>query len=106
MKLMKSRVGGDPKSVSPYHHIKNNQPPTIIFFGTDDRLLEGAEHFTKASKKAGNRCELMTWEDLPHGFFNYKKFGNKPFVETLQATDKFLTSLGYLEGKPTIKQDE
>ena len=51
----------------------------------------------------GSRCELLTWEGLPHGFFNWGRYENKPFTETMQAADKFLVSLGYLEGEPTIK---
>jgi hypothetical protein len=54
-------------------------------------------------KAVGSRCELMTWDGLPHGFFNWGRYDNKPFVETMEATDKFLASLGYLEGAPTIK---
>ena len=100
---MKERVGGDPESISPYHHVKAGQVPTIIFFGTDDALLKGAEYFAAAAKRVGNRCELMTWEGLRHGFFNYGRSGNKPFVETVQAADRFLASLGYLEGEPTLE---
>jgi acetyl esterase/lipase len=101
-KGLEDRVGGDPESISPYHHIKKGQPPTIIFFGTDDRLLKGAEYFMEASKKVGNRCELLTWEGLPHGFFNYGKYDNKPYIETVRAADVFLESMGYLQGEPTI----
>lgn len=103
---IKERVGDDPQKISPYHHVKAGQPPTIIFFGTDDMLLKGARHFAEASTKAGNRCELLTWEGLKHGFFNYGRDDNKPFEETIQAADQFLASLGYLEGEPTISANK
>jgi acetyl esterase/lipase len=100
---LKDRVGDDPKSVSPAHHVGPGAPPAIMFFGTDDFLLDGARWMQKRMKEEGNRCELLTWEGLAHGFFNKGRHGDKPFVETMQATDKFLASLGWLEGEPTIK---
>jgi hypothetical protein len=51
----------------------------------------------------GIRCELKTWDGLPHGFFNWGRYENKPFVETMRAADQFLASLGYLDGEPTIE---
>jgi len=76
-----------------------------MFFGTEDFLLGGARAFCRKMKKAGNRCELLLYDGHKHGFFNYGRNGNKPFVQTMIATDKFLVSLGWLEGAPTI-QDE
>ncbi len=76
----------------------------IMFFGTEDRFLEGAQYFQQEMKKLGNRCELLTWEGLPHAFFNYGHYANKPFKETLREADKFLMSLGYLSGEPTIEE--
>jgi len=100
---LKDRFGGDAKAVSPAHHVRAGAPPTIMFFGTKDFLLEGARFMQKRMKEEGNRCELMTWEDMPHGFFNKGRYDNKPFVETVRAADKFLISLGWLKGEPTIK---
>jgi len=100
---LRERIGDDPLAVSPAHHVRKGAPPTIVFFGTNDRLLAGAQYMQKRMEAAGNRCELRTWEDLPHGFFNWQRYDNKPFVETMQAADKFLVSLGYMEGEPTIK---
>ena len=37
-----------------------------------------------------------------HGFFNLGKNRNKEFIETTLAADKFLMSLGYVTGEPTI----
>jgi acetyl esterase/lipase len=101
---LRERIGDDPQAVSPAHHVHRGAPPTIIFFGTNDRLLAGARYMQKRMEAEGNRCELRTWEGLPHGFFNWQRYDNKPFVETMQATDKFLVSLGYLEGQPTIEK--
>ena len=55
-------------------------------------------------QKVGNRAELLTFEGKPHGFFNYGRDGNKPYYETVVAMDKFLTSLGWLSGPPTLNK--
>jgi hypothetical protein len=39
-------------------------------------------------------------EDVGHGFFNAPIWRDR----TLYRVDEFLASLGYLEGKPTIKK--
>jgi len=103
---IRRRIGADPIKVCPLHHVQKGQPPAILFFGTKDGLLVGAQHFVKASKKAGNRCELLTWEGRGHGFFNYGRFKNESYAETLRAADKFLASLGYLEGEPTVADNQ
>ena len=51
------------------------------------------------SKELGHRAEMFTAEKQPHGFFNKSPWRER----TLQRADEFLASLGYLEGKPTIK---
>jgi acetyl esterase/lipase len=99
---IRRRLGSDPLAVSPAHHVRKGAPPAIMFFGTADRLLAGAEYLQERMQAEGNRCELQTWDDLPHGFFNWGRYDNRPFLETVRATDKFLASLGYLEGEPTI----
>jgi acetyl esterase/lipase len=100
---IRQRLGDDPEAVSPAHHVRKGAPPAIVFFGTNDRLLDGARYMQERMEAEGNRCELLTWKGLPHGFFNWGRYDNKPFVETMQAADKFLASLGYLEGEPTIE---
>ena len=103
---MGERAGVKPLRLSPYHHVRKNLPPTIIFHGTNDSAVDHRTVvlFEQAMKAKGNRCELVSFKDKPHGFFNYGKFGNKPFRESMLATDKFLSSLGWIKGKPTIDQ--
>jgi dipeptidyl aminopeptidase/acylaminoacyl peptidase len=103
---MGDRAGVKPVKLSPYHHVRKNLPPTIIFHGTDDSAVDHRTVvlFEKAMRKKGNRCELVSFKDKPHGFFNYGKFGNEPFRESMLATDKFLSSLDWLKGNPSIDQ--
>jgi acetyl esterase/lipase len=86
---------------SPMANIdKNNPPPPTIFqVGTKDRLIPvaTAEQYKKLMEDAGARCDLFLYDDEPHGFFNRGKY-----YDTLLEADKFLTSLGYLSGAPTL----
>lgn len=86
-------------AVSPWHHVATGQPPTIIFHGKADTTVPylTVESFTRQMKAAGNRCELVGFEGENHGFFNFRPAGNKYYDATLQATDKFLVSLGFLK---------
>jgi acetyl esterase len=97
-KQWRERMGVDPEKLSPYHHIDKDVPPTIIFHGTADTAVpyKTVQLFQAAMKKAGNRCELKSYEGQSHGFFNYGRKGGK-YEETIQALDKFLVSLGYLD---------
>lgn len=88
------------KLLSPTLHLTKTTPPTLLLFGTSDKLIEQAEEFVKKSKELGHRAELMSAEGQPHGFFN-----RSPWQErTTYRVDVFLKTLGYLEGKPTIQE--
>jgi acetyl esterase/lipase len=98
------RMGTEPKGISPYHHIRAAGPPTLILHGKEDAIVpyKTAEWFAEAMTKAGNRCELVGYENENHGFFNHGKSNNRPFAETLARADRFLASLGYLTGEPNV----
>ena len=90
------RIGERYPEISPLHNIGPGSPPTIVFLGTEDRLIpvSTAEHYKASMEKAGNRCDLFLYEGEGHGFFNYRhaEYYRKT---TLQAA-RFLESLGYL----------
>jgi acetyl esterase/lipase len=87
------------------HNIRKGMPPTIVFLGTRDKLIpvKTGETFRDMMRAVGSRSELLLYDGQPHGFFNFRRNGNTFFVQTVTAMDKFLASLGYLEGEPTIK---
>ncbi len=87
------------KEFSPIDHIDSNTPPTVVFLGTNDKLIpvDTGKRFQKSMQLAGVRCDLHLYEGEGHGFFNKVKF-----AETLIEADRFLTSLGYLKGEPTL----
>lgn len=88
---------------SPMQNLDKDAPPTVVFLGTKDKLIpvKTAEDYQKKMQDLGLRCDLHLYEDQPHGFFNVAKY-----YETLLEADKFLTSLGYLQGEPTLKKPE
>jgi acetyl esterase/lipase len=94
--LDKEKFGCEPTEISPLHHVKKGTPPTIIFHGKADTTVPYAtvEKFAEVMKTAGNRCDLVGYENQPHSFFNKAKY-----AETLAAADDFLVSLGYLPAK-------
>ena len=100
-----ARVGERFKEFSPAHNISADDPPTIVFLGTKDKLIPVAvvERFKANMEKAGVRCEAVFYEGQGHGFFNPSKGGQMKFYyETLLATDQFLASMGWLKGEPTL----
>lgn len=101
----KERTGVEPELISPVHHVREKLPPTIIFHGTADNAVpySTVELFTKRMKDAGNRCELVGFENQPHGFFNAGRGEDRLYRETVYRLDQFLKSLGYLEGEPTME---
>lgn len=83
------------QAISPTLHLKKDSPPTMIFFGTADRLKAMGDEFIEKSKKLGHRAEMFLAEGQPHGFFNRSPWQEK----TTARMDEFLASLGYLEEK-------
>lgn len=98
------RVGERYKEFSPFHNVSKEDPPAIVFLGSKDTLIpEQTAHDFKANmEKAGVKCEVMIFEGQPHGFFNHGRSDNKYYNETVLATDKFLASLGWISGPPTL----
>ncbi|WP_372807455.1 alpha/beta hydrolase [Pontiella sp.] len=84
---------------SPRHNLKKGTPPTIVFLGTKDDLIPvaTAQDYQKTMAANGDRCDLHLYKDQTHGFFNKGKM----FEETLNETDQFFVSLGWI---PPLKK--
>ena len=90
------------RKISPTLHLDKNAPPALILFGTNDRLKAFGDEYWEKAEALGVRADKYIAEGQGHGFFN-----RSPWLErTLIATDKFLTSLGFLKGEPTIQAPE
>jgi acetyl esterase/lipase len=99
-----NRMGVEPTALSPANHVDAGDPPTLILIGTKDFLIEGNRQFAQRMQAAGVRCELDLYESRTHGFFNYGRDGDKDFRATLASADRFLASLGWIEGEPTVEK--
>jgi len=99
-----TRVGDRYQEFSPFHNVSQDDPPAIVFLGSQDALIpEKTVHDFKANmERVGVLCEVMIFEGQPHGFFNHGRSENKYYDATVIAMDKFLASLGWLEGSPTL----
>ena len=98
------RVGDRFKEFSPAHNVTADDPPAIVFLGRNDTLngVPVVERFQANMKKAGVRCETRFYDGQAHGFFN----GEPWKTVTLIETDKFLASLGWIKGPPTLKEPD
>ena len=91
------------EAFSPMHNIDETTPPTIVFLGTNDRHIpvETAMEYKRLMEANGHRCDLHLYEGQPHGFFNYRN--RDYYTKTVIEMDRFLASLGYLKGEPTLQ---
>ncbi|MEI6892633.1 MAG: alpha/beta hydrolase [Pontiella sp.] len=95
-----NKVKGYWEEISPMHNISRETPPTIVFLGTKDKFVsvKTAEEYKRRMEKKGRRCDLHLYEGQGHGFFNNKNNYTQTFIEM----DRFLESLGFLTGEPTL----
>ena len=100
----KNASGPTHKKISPYHHLRKGVPPTIIFHGTNDDAVpyHTVQLYEKHAQALGNSCKLVAFDDKPHGFFNWGRFDNETFRETMLAAEQFLAKQGWIKGKSTI----
>ena len=90
------RIGNDValgRKLSPTLQVSKTRPPTLILFGTADRLMLQGDEFLRRAKEVGFRAEMFTAADQPHGFFNRPPWRER----TIAWMDEFLSSLGYLK---------
>jgi len=88
------RMGEHWLDYSPAQHISADDPPAIVFFGTQDNLVpvKTAEAFAAGMAKVGVRCEIHFYDGRGHGFFNK----SPDREDTVAKCDAFLVSLGWL----------
>lgn len=90
------------REFSPAHNTSADMPPAAVFLGTEDVLVSvaTAERFQSRMQEAGVRSDLHLYEGETHGFFNRDR--GRSYFLTLAEADRFLVSLGYLAGEPTL----
>jgi acetyl esterase/lipase len=95
-----ARIGERYPEFSPAHNISPDDPPMIVFLGGNDKLIPVSvlDRFKANMEKVGVRCDAHVYDGQPHGFFN-----KDPYLTiTLSEVDKFLASLGWLQGEPQL----
>lgn len=102
------RFGARALEGSPFHHLRRDLPPAIIFHGKSDKIVpyEHVERFCAKARELGNRCELFGYEEAGHGFFNLHNNDGKWHRETLSEADRFLTAIGYLRQPSPSRSSE
>ncbi|HTL53978.1 MAG TPA: prolyl oligopeptidase family serine peptidase, partial [Planctomycetota bacterium] len=92
------------RGLSPILHLSPSAPPFLIQFGAEDDVVAPEEGmlFKREMDKLGVRCDLHTFHREGHGFAGYFDGLNPMFYITIRNMDKFLISLGFLQGEPTI----
>ena len=94
------------KALSPQFHVRPNLPPTLLMHGTEDHVVnpDQARRFAEAMAAAGNRCDLVMVDGARHAFIVPKYTAPEPLVtDALRKADTFLSSLGFVNGEPTLE---
>ncbi|WP_152053027.1 CIA30 family protein [Tautonia marina] len=92
------RIGNDDaigRRISPTLHLDSTSPPTLLFYGNEDRLIDQGREFLDRATEVGVLASLFLAEGQGHGFFNRPPWRDR----TTARMDAFLTELGYLEAK-------
>ncbi|QDU96022.1 alpha/beta hydrolase [Lignipirellula cremea] len=100
------------KTISPMENLIGKVPPTLILLGEKDVVFppKRARIYQQRMQAGDNRCELVIYPGESHGFFNLDR-GSQPsdmaknkkiFLATTAEMDRFLQSLGYVSGEPSV----
>lgn len=93
------------RRASPLLNLRPKLPPTLILHGTADTCVpvEQARRFQARMKESGNRCESILYESVGHAFVLLDCYPDEAAVaRAIADIDRFLASLGYLEGPPSL----
>jgi acetyl esterase/lipase len=91
-------VGERWHDVSPFHHIDDLVPPTLILSGSADLevSVSTVNAFCQSVQKRGGVCDAVIYQGAGHGFFNPENGQGHHFRLTNEAVTGFLKRLGCL----------
>ncbi|MGF1735958.1 alpha/beta hydrolase [Photobacterium satsumensis] len=87
-------AGSPLRSLSPYHHLSESLPPTVIYHGTDDTTVafSTAEAFCQKAALLQRECRVLPFQGKGHGFFNGRQYRESIIADLLP----FLGAQGWL----------
>lgn len=98
--LLDGLAPGQVDALSPVRFLDAKLPPTLLFYGTDDRLMAQGEVFCQRGGELGLQIPLWQVPGKGHGFFN-----RSPWLEaTTRQADAFLVEHGFLTGDSGIAE--
>jgi acetyl esterase len=80
------------EATSPFHQVKAGLPPTVIFHGTEDKIVpyRTVVQFQQKMTQFGNQCILYAFENRGHALFETDA------AELIRLTTEFLSKLGWM----------
>jgi len=99
------RLEGDmeiARKISPTLHMDKDTPPAVIFFGSEDELKVHGDEYWEKAEQLGLRADKFIAEGMGHAFHYRTPWRQRCLI----VADKFLESLGFLEGPPTMTVPE
>jgi len=93
---------------APAKFVSRSSPPTLILSGELDNIVPMSflAGFQARMKAAGVRCDAVFYKGQGHAFFNRNRDNGRYYRATLLEVDKFLGSLGWIQGSPTLEPVE
>ena len=94
------------RHLSPLFNVRPGQPPALMMHGLNDHVVspDQARKFAAAMEQAKNRCDLVLIEGAGHAFIIAGYSAPEAMVvDAIRRADKFLISLGWLSGEPTLE---
>ena len=95
------------EQISPFVSVSSDDPPGIILVGSEDKVIpqDALISFQQKCKAAGVRMDAVVYPGEGHSFFGLKRSLDR-FYDTTLEMDKFLGSLGWLSGPPTLTKED
>ena len=93
--------------ISPFISISAGDPPGIILVGDQDAILPVpvVKKFQEKCRAVGTRMDAVIYPGEGHSFFGLRRSFDRFYDTTIEA-DKFLASLGWLSGPPTLTKED
>ena len=101
-------LGDKAQSLSPLHHISQKTPPTLLIHGDADQVvdLRHSRAFHEEMLAVGNRGQLIVLPTADHAFAIIGYGPHHSVARTIVEIDRYLATLGWLDGRPLLQSSE